>query len=320
MAYYTGSVSNPSDLKTIIETECVVNGWSLSGGWLSKGINHISLSAPDANYLNITGANSADGLTEPSGITHSIYIPNTYWPVTYYLHILTAPDQVIVVVNYNAHYCQTIMFGDIVKVNNSAFVGGNWYFGTTGPDIHSFNNSQRTGLDTCGIGTFSVTGSEIDSYIYCGEGGYPAHPSSVHAVPFAKTTSYYGVGTEASYVQPFHAKIDSDIWDNALTPLKVSYTDQVLWDLYRSPNTWNQQAHLVPMNLQYKMADNFYAYLGYIDHIRLIRNDNYEIGDILTIAPDEWKIYPWFKKDTVYRNGRIGTSGTVGFAVRYDGP
>ena len=123
-------------------------------------------------------------------------------------------------------------------------------------------------------------------------------------------------------MEGLHAKIDGAVWHNSGY---ITYTDTTIASLYRNPNLWTSQTTLVPMNLQCAVEDDLFMPLGYVEHVRLIRVDNYEIGDILSISPDEWKIFPFLFKDTANRNGLGGvltspaqiSSGTLGLAVRY---
>lgn len=314
MPYYTGTVGTPDLLKTTIETLAVTNGYTLDGTWLYKGADSaIQLTAPDGEFLNIIGANSNDGLTDPTTFTRSLYVRSVYWPVTYYLFFHTSPDMCICVINYNTVYTQILMFGDIVKIHSSAYVGGNFFFATHNPLV-------STPVDaTYNEDVFSTFGESFSYFtvnrLPCGNTqGQAAYTSSI--IPFAycpQTNNENGI----------HVEIDSGIWD---TTNKTSYTDSTLCALRRSPNLGDSQAHLIPMQLQYAMADSLYGYLGYMEHIRFVRNDNYEIGDIITIAPDEWKVFPWYKKDAAQRDGLFtpdtptGHSGTIGIAIRYDGP
>jgi hypothetical protein len=302
MPYYSGTAASSSALQTIIETEAVANGWTLTSGTLYKGGSAVKLSNT-TNQLIINAFNDPDGVTGPADDPRSIYIDTGYWPITYYLFIWDTPDVIVCVVNYGAFKIQVLMFGDIVKTHSSAYVGGNFYFATrkadaTGEDASRVQLSQHQ-LLTSGDTGF---GNDRTMVIPFTERGYTSSPPP--------------------HVKNIHVEIDGTTWADTSD---ITFTDTTLNAYYRSPNTWNQQAHLVPMNLQFAMNSSLYNPIGYVEHVRLVRVDNYNIGDIITIAPDEWKVFPWTQKDTVLRNGSVaggtdGYSGTLGFAVRYDGP
>lgn len=298
MAYFTGTANTPADLKTLVETKAVLAGWTLDGLWLNKGINHVKLTAVDANYLTIVGANTADGSAEVSSMIRAIQIATIYWPVTYYLFINTAPDTIVLVVKYATNKIQTIQFGNIVKIHDSAYVGGNFFHGTT--DLVQ------------GTTEFSATGVAL-TVSFLESGGASFGTPSTCVIPFTASPVTNFRNTPPN---PLHVKIDTAVWPDTD---KISYTDTTISSLFRSPNLYNSQTHLVPMNLQFAMSDSLYGYLGYVEHIRLVRVDNYEIGDLITISPDVWKVFPWLLKNTINRNGggTSGHSGTLGFAVRY---
>ncbi|WP_020160512.1 hypothetical protein [Methylobacter marinus] len=304
MAYQTGTVASPAALKSVIESFCTNNGFGLTANWLSKGQSNVTLTVDGTKGLHITGANSADGTVELCPFSKQIYIVDASWPVTYYLFYSANPDQVVCVLQYDTNKIQTIMFGEIVKIHSSAFVGGNWFFASRGGSSASIGEPVFV----------SITDAEILSGVTTLYGSFQFRGDI--AIPFST-----GVGGWTYKTTGLHAKIDGSVWDST-DKLKVTPTDYTVSSLFRSPNAWNNQALLVPIHLQFAMADNFKAYLGYVEHIRYIRIDNYEIGDIVTLGTDRWKVFPWIAKNAAARNASVAAtdSGTVGFAVRYDGP
>jgi hypothetical protein len=308
MAFYTGVVGTPTALKTAIEVQAVANGWTLSGDWLSKGNSHISLTVPaapnDVKQLNITGACSSDGMTKPAEFSRCIHIETNFWPVTYDLHIHNTPNMLVCILQYDTVRTQVIIFGDLVKVHDSAYVGGNFFFATR-------MTEYATNDEPCLV---SITRSALIT----GQGYYYNTGSNI--IPFSAGAG----GNESKKANNgIHAEIDNNDWDTTISApnVRVTYTDTTLEALFRSPNTWNSQTHLIPMNLQHSMLDGFYGYLGYVEHMRLIRVDNYNIGNVVSIPPDNWKVYPWTMKSMLQRNGgnnpENGHSGSLGFAVRY---
>ena len=121
MAYQASTVVSSAELKTTIQNFAVTNGWSLSGGWLSKGLSHVSLSSdsPQAGYVGITGACSSDGLTNPAGFTRYVYVPVSEWPVYCYLFAHTNPDIISCVILSDTDMVQHLIFGDIIKINST---------------------------------------------------------------------------------------------------------------------------------------------------------------------------------------------------------
>ncbi|MCL7422515.1 MAG: hypothetical protein M8364_16615 [Methylobacter sp.] len=312
MAYQTGTVASPAALKSVIESFCTSNGWSLASDWLSKGSSHVKLTIETIERLSITGSNSADGLTGLCPYEKNIYILEADWPVSYYLFSHDTPETVACVLTYGSGFVQVLFFGSIVKIHTDAYVGGNFFFASRG------GNDSRY-LYAGGLADFIDTNLRTG-----GAGGAPAtyENSILFALPYTTFTP----------TRPgLYREIDSVGWgDPAATydqVTVVTVTDYAVSQLFRSPNIWNNQALLVPIHLTQLALSGLSMYLGYIDHIRYIRVDNYELGDIVTLGTDKWKVFPCVKKDSVNRNGGVygvgwnnNQSGTVGYAIRYDGP
>ena len=93
----------------------------------------------------------------------------------------------------------------------------------------------------------------------------------------------------------------------------------------RSLNPWNQGMNLVPWYLFGQATSGNLIVLGEIAHLRFCRMRNYNLGDVITIGADQWKLYP-----VLLKNAAVPTppsdmssnyhSGDYGLAVRYDGP
>ena len=229
----------------------------------------------------MAGATSADGTTNYLDGGHGISINPTYWPLTYHLFANTNPDIIVCSLVYNINYSQFLMFGNIKKVHDSAFVGGGFYAGS----YTKFHN--RSGLAYLQDNLIS-----FQNYTACG--------------PFIGSTN-------------LHAELDGLIWNSTC---HLGNTN--ICNLARSPNTYNSQTHLVPVSIYINYASTYQGYIGQVEHVRYLRNDNYEVGDIITIGTDKWKVFPVWKKDITARAGypftNVAQTGTLAYAVRYDGP
>jgi hypothetical protein len=97
----------------------------------------------------------------------------------------------------------------------------------------------------------------------------------------------------------------------------VGLAQSAITKLFRGLNQWNQQATLITPELHFQALANFYMCIGYIEHMRLIRVDNYNSRDEETLGSDVWKIYPAARKNASNRNSDTSNgTGTIGFAVR----
>ena len=245
--------------------------------------------------LRIDGANSSDGSTGVCPAYYRINIPSGDWPITYFLHSLSSPDLIYCALSHGAGYYQHIIFGDITKVHASAFTGGNFFFAS----LDASNNYLSYGR------TLAITDTTFSGYAY-----------SAFGAPFQSSVGIFASGT----YRGLHCEIDGETWPiSGVATANVGLTDYAISSLYRNPNNWNNQVNLIPIAIQFGALSSLQMYLGYMEHVRFVRIDNYEPTETITIGTDIWQVYPCVLKNSTDRNNSSGTaqhSGTIGFAVR----
>jgi hypothetical protein len=310
MAYQTGTANTATDLKGIIETFAQANGWTLSSGILSKGQCHVRLTAINTDQgIKLEGANSADFLTGVCPNWAQFYIASAQWPITYHLFAHGTPDTLVCVLNYNVNSFQYLAFGDIAKFGS--WTGGNWFSATMG--------QASTLLPALSIHSTIMTSSP---YV---EGTTRIDGSSYDAASGGIFSFVYGVTVPGGGGSFLHAEIDGGTW------LRPNNGDTVRADssaysavlIAQAPNAWNSQAILFPHAITVTRPSSRISVIGEIGHIRMLRIDNYNPGDIVTIGVDKWKVFPWLKKNSSDRgnsSNTAGESGTIGWAIKYDGP
>jgi len=239
-----------------------------------------------------------------------VWVDAQHWPVTY--HMFASDTQISCIIHYAGAKIMPLFIGEIVKVDDNAFVGGEWAWCSAHierPRVYypgaSLSKESRAFFTPVYVS--SVIGATISST----------------GVPFGGS-QYTNVTT---WNTRMHCEIDGETWLEGTDPLRgyctpVQYTHQTLISAYAGFNPYTDQAQLVPIHLQNGMENNLEAYIGYLDHIRMIRVDHYNIGDVITIGSDSWMIFPWCLKNTEQRNGATSPvtyhhSGTLGFAIRY---
>lgn len=301
MSYSTGTAATPATLKVAIDNFAIANGFTQNGDWLGKNGYGVKIYGATATGLFITGANSEDGLTEPSGQAFAINILEAHWGVTY--ELFYTADQLSVVVTYADDRVQAMMWGSLVKISTSAYVGGNWFWASSpsGSDFSYFNYILAVSEEDIRIGGYS-------------SGGFPF-----------PTSAWTGLGS--GQLAQIHCKMDEETWLlSSISPYyqnSFTLTDYTRVLYTRSPNSWNNQAHLIPLHIQKLRSSGLQSYIARVDHIRLIRIDNYPIGEIIDLgASGKWKVYPWVKKGSggvnVATTETDSVSQNYGFAVRYE--
>jgi len=336
MAYLTGVANNFGDLRTALLNGLTANGWALSGSIVSKGALYLTVTATESFvsttvtegliFQGGTGDN-AGGLVDPSAVTPRLgrsrpEDPAIAWPAEYHLHIHSNPDEVYIVVRYNVDFYTWAAFGQsqVQNLNGS----GMWV---------TAQNALRQNIYTSlnlGLGWYELkpdSGGTTYSYSFF---YYEAS-----GAPFWNTGwTDYASGTEHhQYVQDtIHANLMGypQNWMGYYPPNQPG--SQIIGvrpaapHIARLPNAWSQEAVLVPIQVYAWVAESKCSLVLEVEHARYTRIDNYEPGQVIQIGPDRWKIYPFVRKNTTFRDAGTGVnvttgqhSGTLGWAIRYDG-
>ena len=303
MAYVTGSAANISDLAAALRNACIANGWANpAGNILSKGTSFFSVEA-NGNFVELKGGLGQSSGTLTTASPNFVRLGGSYmtFPVTYEIHILTNPDEVYMVVNYNSDYYQQLSFGtsDVAGAGN-----GPWITGAHNSALTSNNNGCN------------VTTTFNDIYCYC----YSSISTNAVGL-FIK-----GIELGSSY---FYTTLGTPGWygsGDSTNGIKNSSAGLVAGLLGSLPSAFNSTTVLLPIKGVKNMTNNGVATVVNPRNARFCRLDNLTPGSIVTYGADQWKVYPWLRKDATTRNGvNNGTStppnhtGTYGYAIRYTG-
>lgn len=333
MAFVTGTANDMAGLLTALRNACTSNGWTLSGNVLHKGTCYVRnqiVQCPEYTagigqrpYLVVRSGNGIDGgneLTDPAGNEPSIGpfsspVRNDGpvdwdWPVNYFIHISAAPDEVRLVVGYNAVFYQHLWFGQTPGIGNPGT--GNWHFATMSPLAATNSNWQYKRRDSVGV---NQTGQQISTT----NGPYTV-PQPFWITSTANSTymnyAYHGMRGDtgaAAWAQDTgftNSMLGTAIWP-ALQGL-IQY----------QPNAWNNQVALLPMQLLIARPDFKTTLQAEFMHARKLRIDFIDPESVITLGPDRWKVYPCLHKDISQPTGGVVDmhSGAFGVAIRYDGP
>lgn len=308
MAYVSGTANDLAALRTALINACTANGWTLGGNVLSKGTCFAEI-VVSGSYLAVRGGTGRDGanaLTTPGPQSPRIGPVASLgfaFPMGYEIFIHANPDEVYLVVNYNVDLYQHLAFG-ASPVPGLPGTGG-WYSATCGAAT-----SDSSMFNFADWGTSPVWGAADGGIFYfewrrAGEHVPAANSSFVH----------HGLDNKTWAAQDTFGNHSSAVWWGASQGL----TKQPLQLL---PNAWNSEVVLLPIQVCVERPLNHLSLVASLAHSRFTRIDNYTGGQVLTIGPDRWKTFPFFRKNTAQRDGGgyVPHSGTHGFAVRYDGP
>lgn len=311
MAYQTGTVADLTALKSVIETFCTSNGWTLSVGTslstLHRGSVYVAL---DVNlvtqeHLNVLTGDGLDG----SNDLISQRFASSLWkkfmnidignPFTYHLFMSANQDNFFCIVNYATSYIKHLCFGLMDKYGT--WTGGEYYSASDGGSVDAgtgtflefdFRDDVNAGW---GVAPFIANRLRISSLIRCDVNGLDT---------WLQNYRNWNGGGDTEY--------------------RLGISHAVTAYLSRaSLNQWTSDVTLVPFILSALRDTNDMSIIGQIPQLRSTRCDNFNIGDIITLGSDQWMIFPWYFKSFASPNGNFHTistphSGLHAFAIRYE--
>lgn len=304
MAYYSGTASTLTDLKTALLTHAQADGWVLTGDVLSKAGVYFQIQATVTN-LTCLGCES-DAVLNPAPNVVSmgrIFERSGYptreisFPCNY--EVFGFSQEIYLVANYDVDSYQWMAFG---KSTVPGLPGQGGWCGAT-------------------IGQFTVATVTTDPVYINQDGGgggsYPVSSAALFWTTFASVPSAHN-----SFVN--HG-LDGYGWKPGATGSEVQVgIRHISTILAIQPSAWNSEATLMPVRA-YQERPSFKASLkADLLNARILRIDNLTPGDILTLGSDKWKVFPWYRKDASSRDGttspQINHTGTFGWVIRYEGP
>lgn len=318
MAYTIGTANNVGDLVAAWDTALSTAGFSNTAGVWSKGTLNVRLSSSATMlHLDMSATTNVVPLMGGSMGGNSLMYGITY-PCTYRIFSLTgsgAETYMLSVRFANLIEFQHIAFG-FIQDKVGSYTGGEWCTATYA------NNTSFPALAVSSGAGVSQPSSE--------SGGSTGESYCHHAGFFIEQTTQPNYGSD--WISP-HSWLRCDVEGApgtvAVPDTNGSYTGSILMlryaklPLMRGLNTWNKQATLVPLHLWMYRPSGFCSRLGMLGHLRLLRADYYETGDIITIGGDKWMVLPVFKRGVWFGSQYqtfVGASGTLYLAIKYDGP
>ncbi|MDR0674100.1 MAG: hypothetical protein LBF93_10730 [Zoogloeaceae bacterium] len=304
MTYHIQQVNSLADIKTAIETTLSGEGWSLANGVLHRGAVYARL-VVDGDWLHLhagTGASggSVTGGPQGGGVARLGAIiragANTPIPFPARLMIFVFDTEVYAVLNMNVEEYQYLAFG---QSGAPGIPGtGVWFAGTLPKDVSGYNGGNAFNMNPMAGGQSNDLGS-----------------TSACAIFWMNIDVPYWRGDTNSYIH--HGYTDAgaaNAWVTTLAQLPLAPL------LNLQPNAWNSESVLLPLRAYVERPEGKSSLAGELQNARLLRIDYLDPEQIVTLGPDRWMVFPWFKKNIAARDGTTGGSilhsGTLGWAIR----
>ena len=287
MAYYNGTVANMDGLLTAITNACVADGWTYSGGELVKHGCYFPISVDTyvTGYKRLKVQIKNPTTTNVSPISCFREMSNAVisYPAEY--HIFSFNYEVYCVLNIQPGTYAWIAFG---KCSVSLPGTGAYLSASCGPSVSTTAEPTRPGFFAANSATSG------------------AHSHHVH--------------TGLSYPSEFYAGISGTV-----LPLPASTWYQSNYCVGKTqPNAFSGESILTPMLIYSAYAVSSYCLVHASRDARFLRIDNYEDEQLITYGSDQWMIFPWCKRNSSSRDSVDQyyqlNSGTLGMAIRYEGP
>lgn len=296
MAYSTGTSSSMADLMTALQAAAVAAGWTLADGILASGDCHIKLTAAADSIeaavgLGKSGASLTTPAPSPTYMRTVLAAAPITFPVTYHIH--AGAEECYLVANWSTSYYAVLAFGQ------SPIAGGPgtgvWIAGTA----YTSNAGGTGGLQWTTDGT--LAGNNFGSSNNDSRSGL-----------FLVTGGNGGAYSAGCYV---HHGLTG--WSGGAGDMpKTSGGIKQLNALDNPSTSWNGQTMLVPIQPWIDRGSGMVSLVADLKHARYVRLDNLDAGDSITLGPDEWRVYPVYRKDAAARGGGDLHSGTYGYALR----
>jgi len=317
--YETGTATNPSDLVSKMIVFAEAQGWTVSsqtttptlypgsntpGRVFSKGtlVFGIGWSSNGIYVCGATGVNGSANWNAQTGstITNSTGVcswanemPGPYQ--SYHFFAGTNPDYFHIVVELGAGIFRHIVFGSLVK--QGTYTGGAYYGATYwafGPvsNVYYQNSVEST---------------------------YHHVPFDVWSNVFVRERWGVRADIDGATNKWFHVANTSP--NRARGFVRNSGFGESLWK--RSPSDFNQLTPLIPIPVMVERSSgSLFSPIGYAPDMRFLNITNFAPKDVLTIASDEWMIFPFVQKSfdlsgaSSTQSTLPSNSGLYGFAYK----
>lgn len=299
MSYYTGAANDMAALRAALIAACTSEGWSWNSSTqeISKGtvVVQIQVLSEHLSFIGRVSSGASDAsLPVKLGRLSTAAAWALSWPMAYHIFVFAA--EVYLVCIY-----------DVDKYLWAAF-GATTVAGL--PGVGTWLGANAADLITTSANPIGMTPQ-------MGPMSAPLCPGLFHATAFWNDTA------RNCWI---HHNLEGNGWFwEASAGGSLVGIQHITTLLTLLPNSWNSEAVLLPLRAFVMRPSNKISMVADCEHARITRIDNYTPGQIITLGSDRWMVMPWHRKNSAGRNGSvtgigIDHTGTMGWAIRYEGP
>ncbi|MCL2524605.1 MAG: hypothetical protein FWF20_07110 [Betaproteobacteria bacterium] len=331
MAYLTGTANSLQDLQNAFFAglQSAGMGWSVDvgSGMASKGAINLFAEVVNLGTMNLSNvriqnrnlirfrvndapiAQAVGDMTDTpvaqSGPNYGIE-----FPCSWHLHVNTAPDEMYFFVGYNITDWQWFACG----CSSAPGITGTgvWASGTKPvlPTGNTLNQSNSANFISQNFTISNTAGGQQ----YRSSGGLFWTTTFTNA-GFSNVGN--GNNVQASVFHSGMPVVDANHQINGWTDYVVGIS-AVSTHVSSQPNAWNAESLLIPIRVFENRPESKWSIVGELRHCRYFRIDNHAPTELIALGTDQWRVYPWFRKDLTNRNGgqNIFHTGTFGCALR----
>lgn len=303
--YVTGVAYDMEQVLSALYEAAQSAGWTLDGDILSNNGCFCSVTAPSFED-RLVFQSSTDELGTSMSLANQSVV--TMWPQVYHLFLSDSaiPYVYVVLTTEEADRCQVAGFG-MIENQVGGWTGGNWSF--------SPMNGEQIYPSKMG----AVLVPEGDGWYSEGLSHY-----ATSILPFWVT---HNTGVESSN-SSIYCDLDGDSWcngeysDDDLITRHV-YIAPAIADLLRTSFSWQSSPFLVTPYLYKQRADRKFSLLGNLPGLRLVRMEGFSNGKVVKLGNDRWMLFFAREQDGWDVDGTLswlGSTGMIGYAIKYDGP
>lgn len=303
MSYYNGVFNSIADLLTNIQSALTTEGYAWVGDDLVLPAGVIRF-ATSSTRLFLTAADNGAGGTLVNAVPSPVTLGFNYsgnlitFPGSYHIFTFTDPIEVYIVARVNVDYFLFASFG--VSDTPALPASGLWLSASAG-------NSQS-----------SISDRQFSAYTTgAAEGG---SNSSLPMAPFWQDSAIVSNQTNC-YLRDGY---ESRVWSyQPLCRCSAAVAINPLLNTAYQPSAFNSQIALLPINVAVARASSFNTIAATLRNARYMRVNYHAPEEIITLGADRWMVLPFYRRNASVHSDsyfRTDHSGTLGWAIRYEGP